>query len=72
MSPDLTDDEIDEICGGLKQNAAKVRYLQDLGVTVKRKPNGRPLVNREHYNRVRSGPVLEAAYVDAAPVWGVH
>lgn len=51
--PDLTDDEIDQICGGLKQNAAKVRFLQSLGVVVRRKPNGRPLVSRKHYDTVR-------------------
>lgn len=55
--PDLTDEEIDRICAGLTQNAAKVRYLESLGVTVERKPNGRPLVNRWHYERVRSAGV---------------
>lgn len=52
-TPDLTDAEIDDICGGLKQNAAKVRFLQRLGVQVARKPNGRPLVSRVHYEQVR-------------------
>lgn len=43
----LTDDEVDEICAGYVQNAAKVRYLQQVvRVPVKRKPNGRPLVRR--------------------------
>jgi Domain of unknown function (DUF4224) len=55
MPADLTDDEIDTVCGGLKQNAAKIRFLQNLGVTVERKPNGRPLVNRAHYDAVRRG-----------------
>lgn len=50
---DLTDDEVDAICAGLKQNAAKVRFLQSLGVVVRRKPNGRPLVNRKHYEAAR-------------------
>ena len=52
-APDLTDDEIDRICEGLKQNAAKVRFLQRLRVRVDRKPNGRPLVSRAHYEAVR-------------------
>lgn len=52
-SPDLTDEEIDMICAGLKQNAAKVRFLQRLGVMVHRRPNGKPLVNRAHYDAVR-------------------
>lgn len=54
LGPDLTDDEVDQICAGLKQNAAKVRFLkQRLKVRVERKPNGRPLVNRAHYDAVR-------------------
>lgn len=50
----LTDAEIDEICAGLVQNCAKVRHLQGLGLVVKRKPNGRPLVSRAHYEAVMS------------------
>jgi len=53
--PELTDEEIDRICAGLTQNAAKVRYLQGLGLIVGRKPNGRPLVGRAHFEAVRSG-----------------
>ena len=52
-TPDLTDDEIAAICAGLRQPAAMVRYLQRLGVQVARKPNGRPLVSRAHYEAVR-------------------
>jgi hypothetical protein len=40
------DTEIDSMCAGLKQNAARVRFLERLGFVVKRKPNGRPLVAR--------------------------
>lgn len=47
MLPFLSDDEIDGICAGLNQSAAKVRYIRDvLKVPVERKPNGRPLVRR--------------------------
>ncbi len=49
---DLTDAEIDSICAGLVQNAAKVRYLRRMGLTVRQKPNGKPLVNRAHYDAV--------------------
>ncbi|HYE40266.1 MAG TPA: hypothetical protein VEB23_10060, partial [Ramlibacter sp.] len=35
--------------------AAKVRYLQSLGLTVKTKPNGRPVVERAHYEQVMAG-----------------
>lgn len=51
--PDLTTDEVDGICLGLKQNAAKVRFLKRLGLHVERRPNGAPLVNRKHYDSVR-------------------
>ena len=51
--PDLTQAEIDVICEPLRQPAAQIRYLQRLGVVVKRKPNGRPLVSRQHYVAVR-------------------
>jgi len=43
-SPYLTDSQVDEICAGLTQPAAKIRYLRSLGLRVHRKPNGRPLV----------------------------
>jgi hypothetical protein len=56
---DLTDAEVDAICAGLTQSAAKVRHLRRLGLQVQRKPNGRPLVNRMHYDVVR-GAVIEA------------
>lgn len=51
MPPDLSDDEIDRICGGLTQHAAKVRYLRGLGLRVDRRPNGRPLVARIEWDR---------------------
>lgn len=55
MTPWLTDPEIDDLCAGLVQSAAKVRYLQGLGLTVKLKPNGRPIVNRAHFDEVMAG-----------------
>lgn len=53
--PWFTDAEIDELCAGLTQHAAKARYLRDLGLTVQTKPNGRPLVMRAHAEAVLSG-----------------
>ncbi|MET3517833.1 hypothetical protein ABIC63_005638 [Pseudacidovorax sp. 1753] len=50
--PDLSDEEVNEICAGLKQNAAKVNYLRQLGLRVLRRPNGRPLVARDDWQRV--------------------
>lgn len=53
--PDLTDAEVDRICEGLRQNAAKARYLRELGLTVNTRPNGRPLVMRAHAEQVLAG-----------------
>lgn len=61
MTPDLMDDEIDRICAGLLQNAAKVRYLRSLGLRVDRKPNGRPLVARAEWDRRNNPPAAAAA-----------
>lgn len=52
MLPFLTDEEIDGICAGLTQSAAKIRYLREVvRVPVERKPNGRPLVRRVDWER---------------------
>lgn len=69
---DLTDAEIDNICDGYTQNAARVRYLRAMGLTVRQKPNGRPLVNRAHYDAVMGCAATQAAPADSQPVWGVH
>lgn len=69
MGPDLTQGEIDAICEPLKQPAAQVRYLKRLGLVVARKPNGRPLVNRKHYDDVR-GRRPGAARTTDEPAWG--
>lgn len=68
MTPDLTDDEIDSICAGLSQNAAKVRYLRGLGLRVDQRPNGRPLVARAEWERhYTSRPALETVKGSATP-----
>jgi len=69
---DLTDAEIDAICAGYVQNAAKVRFLRRLGLTVERKPNGRPLVNRAHYDAVRGGGGRQEAAASWTPAWNVQ
>lgn len=46
MPPWLTDDEIASLCDGLVQAAAQARFLLRLGITVRFKPNGKPLVMR--------------------------
>jgi hypothetical protein len=54
-TPWYTDQEVDDICDGLVNNAAKVRHLRAQGLTVTTKPNGRPLVMRAHAESVLSG-----------------
>jgi len=54
-TPWLSDAEIDDMCDGLATNAARVRHLRRMGLTVTTKPNGRPLVMRAHAERVLSG-----------------
>ncbi|MFN7152949.1 MAG: DUF4224 domain-containing protein [Acidovorax sp.] len=68
MTPDLTDDEIDSICAGLSQNAAKVRYLRGLGLRVDQRPNGRPLVARAEWERhYTNRPALEPVKGSTTP-----
>lgn len=50
--PWLTKDEIEDLCQPLTQAAAQIRFLQSLGLTVKTKPNGTPLVIRSHFEQV--------------------
>lgn len=51
---DATDEMIDKICEGLVQNAAKIRFLTRLGLPVRRRPNGRPLVFRADLERLQA------------------
>lgn len=48
MTPWLSPDEIDDLCAPLKQHAAQMRFIRSLGITVREKPNGAPLVMRTH------------------------
>ena len=58
------------ICAGLRQNAAKVRYLRDvLNVPVRRKPNGRPLVLRADWEGQQEKPANGKAR--SGPNWSV-
>lgn len=70
--PFLTDDEVDAICAGYVQNAAKVRFLQQVvRVPVKRKPNGRPLVLRADLQQPTTAAEPGRATVRASnePAW---
>jgi hypothetical protein len=66
-SPALSDAEIDGLCEGLTQNAARIRYLRSLGLTVNTKPNGRPLVMRAHAERVLAGEKVPAEAANDTP-----
>lgn len=46
LPPYLTDAEVADMCAGLRQPAAMIRYLRKLGLRVDKKPNGRPLAWR--------------------------
>ncbi len=47
--PDVSQEEINDICKPLKQHAAQIRYLRDvLKLQVERRPDGSPLVWRAH------------------------
>ena len=68
----LSEAEINDICAPLKQAAAQVRFLRDiLKLKVQRRPDGRPLVGRTHFEAVMNGTIAHegnAAHVDG-PNW---
>lgn len=66
--PNLTQAEIDDICHPLRQGAAQVRYLASLGLTVRVRPNGKPLVGRDHAAAVLGSPVA-AGNDSEGPIW---
>lgn len=69
----LSDCEIDEICSGYVQNAAKIRFLESLGLTVRRKPNGKPLVSRAQYEQVMACKKTDLKQaLGMQPAWEVH
>jgi hypothetical protein len=68
MTPWYTDQEVDDMCAGLVNNAAKVRHLRAQGLTVTTKPNGRPLVMRAHAESVLSGfKQIESSAISVMP-----
>jgi hypothetical protein len=60
-TPWLENALVDELCEGLTQDAANIRFLRSLGLTVKRKPCGRPLVLRSNVEAVLGGMPTPAA-----------
>ena len=70
--PWYSDQEIDSMCDGLASNAAKVRHLRRQGLTVSRKPNGRPLLMRVHAEMVLSGMEHAQAAINAVAKTGAQ
>lgn len=60
MNVYLSDVEIADICAPLTMPSAQRRYLERLGMLVKSKPNGRPLLARGEFERVMIGRQPEA------------
>lgn len=52
MTTWLSQEEIDDLCEPLTQSAAQIRYLRSLGLTVKVKHSGAPLVIRTHFEEI--------------------
>lgn len=55
MTPWLSPDEVKDICAPLTQKAAQCGFLKRLGLNVKRKPDGSPLVMRSNAEIVLGG-----------------
>lgn len=43
---------MDDLCAPLTQAAAQIRHLRSLGLVVRTKPSGAPLVMRAHFESV--------------------
>lgn len=68
--PSLTDEEIFQICRPRRQGAAQIRCIKSLGLPVKRRAEGTPLVWRADVKRRPAAPA--AAGILAAvnePKW---
>lgn len=65
LPPYLTDAEIDDMCAPLKVGAAKRKRLEKMGMLVKTKPNGRPLVARSEFERVLGAARMAPGQSDA-------
>jgi hypothetical protein len=60
----LTDVELADLCRPLKQPAAQIRYLQRLGVRVRRRPDGTLLVLKSDLSSV-----VEHNHRENGPRW---
>lgn len=70
LPPYLTDAEIADICRPLRQGAARIRYLQALGIPVHRRADGTPLVWRRDVERAQaSGGTMADVRPSNEPRW---
>jgi Domain of unknown function (DUF4224) len=55
----LSREEVADMCRPLVQPAAQIRYLQSIGIRVRRRPDGTPLVLRAdlQYEAARESPL---------------
>lgn len=65
MTPWLSPDEVNDICAPLTQKAAQCTYLKSLGLIVKRKPDGSPLVMKSNVESVLGAVANPAANTTA-------
>jgi hypothetical protein len=66
VPPFLTDEEIAAMCDPLVLPGAQCRYLAREGYLISRKPNGRPLLARSEYERVKGAARFGKAQNDAS------
>lgn len=64
-----TDAEVDDMCDGLTQHAAMIKYLRGLGLRVDRKPNGRPLAWRPDPSQAPTGGAGDGSIVVDLQGW---
>ncbi|MGE0745253.1 MAG: hypothetical protein AB7K86_08400 [Rhodospirillales bacterium] len=67
--PYLTDNEVRDICAGIEQPAAMIRYLRSVVRVpiVLRKPNGMPLVGRDALRQALGGTATGAPQAPQRP-----
>lgn len=61
MTPWLSPVEVNDLCAPLTQKAAQCGFLRSLGLIVKRKPDGAPLVMRSNVESVLGGVINPSA-----------
>lgn len=58
----LTNDELVQLTGGLRQGAAQTRWIKKaLGIDAPRRADGHPMITWEQVNRGRQEPMRRSA-----------